>query len=128
MVGTGPDGATSALARVCIVNSHGAVVLDTHVASAEPVTDYRTHVSGVRPEHLRGAPPLLDVQKQVAEMISGRVLVGHALRNDFKALLLSHPKRLIRDTAAYAPLMQARHPRTRTTGSQILGRYAREIS
>ncbi|RVW42913.1 RNA exonuclease 4 [Vitis vinifera] len=39
------------------------------------------------------------VQRQVAELIKGRLLVGHALRNDLKALLLSHPKVDMRDTS-----------------------------
>jgi hypothetical protein len=47
------------------------------------------------------------VQPRVAALLAGRLLVGHALRNDLKALLLSHPRRLIRDTATYVPLMRA---------------------
>lgn len=38
------------------------------------------------------------VQKEVADIIKGRILVGHAIRNDLKVLFLSHPHRLIRDT------------------------------
>jgi hypothetical protein len=57
--------------------------------------------------HSQGAPPLSEVQPRVAALLSGRLLVGHALRNDLKALLLSHPRRLIRDTATYVPLMRA---------------------
>jgi RNA exonuclease 4 len=41
------------------------------------------------------------VQKQVGELMAGRVVVGHALKNDFSVLLLSHPRRLVRDTAEY---------------------------
>ena len=33
--------------------------------------------------------------------------MGHNLVNDLKVLLLSHPKRDIRDTAEYAPLRRA---------------------
>ena len=47
MVGVGPEGAESSLARVSIVNFHGAVVLDTFVKQKEKVVDYRTWVSGV---------------------------------------------------------------------------------
>ena len=43
----------------------------------------------------------------MAALLAGRLLVGHALKNDLKALLLSHPRRMIRDTAAYTPLMRA---------------------
>lgn len=53
MVGTGPGGADSMLARVSIVNSFGDTVYDTFVAPKEKVTDYRTEVSGVRPSDLK---------------------------------------------------------------------------
>lgn len=62
-------------------------------------------MSGVRPEHVRNAPSLTDVQAKVAGIIKGRVLVGHAIENDLKVLLLSHPRKDIRDTSAYPPFM-----------------------
>lgn len=99
MVGVGPNGTESILARVSIVNWHGAVLLDTFVKPREKVTDYRTWVSGVRRENLHDAPNFESVQTEVAKLIKGRVLVGHAIQNDLKALLLSHPRPLIRDTA-----------------------------
>ncbi|MCH96307.1 RNA exonuclease 4-like isoform X3, partial [Trifolium medium] len=46
-------------------------------------------------------------QKKVAELIHGRILVGHALSNDLKALLLSHPKKDIRDTSEYPPFLRS---------------------
>ena len=52
MVGVGPAGSQSVLARVSIVNWHGATVLDTFVRPKERVVDYRTWVSGVSPEDL----------------------------------------------------------------------------
>ena len=53
MVGIGPrDAEESALARVSSVNYYGNVVLDTYVQPKEKVTDYRTWVSGIKPEHL----------------------------------------------------------------------------
>ncbi len=106
MVGVGPRGSESVLARVSIVNWHGYTLYDTFVKPQEPVTDYRTWVSGVRPQDLRHAPAFSKVQKKVAELIKGKTLVGHAIRNDMKALLLSHPHYLIRDTATFAPLQQ----------------------
>lgn len=53
MVGVGPEGVESTLARVSIVNYHGCVILDRFVRPREKVTDYRTWVSGVREEDLR---------------------------------------------------------------------------
>jgi RNA exonuclease 4 len=106
MVGVGPDGSKSALARVVVVNAHGNSVLDTYVKPQQDVTDYRTAVSGVRPHHLQNAPGLGEVQTRVATLLRDRLVVGHALHNDLKALLLSHPRRLLRDTAKYPPLMR----------------------
>ncbi|PWN35792.1 uncharacterized protein FA14DRAFT_145784 [Meira miltonrushii] len=101
MVGVGPNGSESVLARCSIVNWHGAVLLDTFVRPQEKVTDYRTWVSGVRAKDLKGAPQFAEVQEKVANLIKGRILVGHALHNDLNALLLSHPKNMTRDTASY---------------------------
>ena len=53
MVGVGPEGIESTLARVSIVNYHGCTILDRFVRPREKVTDYRTWVSGVREEDLR---------------------------------------------------------------------------
>lgn len=106
MVGVGYSGSRSVLARVCLINSHGTVLLDKHVRPIEDVTDYRTHVSGVRARDLSHsrAEDFWEVQKEVARLLKGRILVGHALHNDLKALLLSHPKRSIRDTLRYRAL------------------------
>jgi RNA exonuclease 4 len=48
------DHARHSLARVSIVNYHGAIVLDTFVAQRERIGDWRTWVSGVRPEDVQG--------------------------------------------------------------------------
>ncbi len=48
MVGTGPRGSVSALARVCVVNAQGSVVMDTFVKPNEKVTDYRCVANAVR--------------------------------------------------------------------------------
>ena len=106
MVGVGDDGKRSMLARVSIVDVHGEVVIDTFVAPMEKVTDYRTAVSGIRPESLRGATDFSVVQQLVSKITDGKVLVGHSISNDLKALLLSHPRQLIRDTATYRPFQR----------------------
>uniref|UniRef100_A0A2P2IYV1 Uncharacterized protein MANES_03G104200 n=1 Tax=Rhizophora mucronata TaxID=61149 RepID=A0A2P2IYV1_RHIMU len=62
------------------------------------------------------------VQKKVAEIIKGRILVGHALRNDLKALLLSHPKKDLRDTSEYQPfLKEKRRKALRHLAAEFLG-------
>lgn len=105
MVGVGPGGKTSALARVCVVNDDGHVLIDSFVQPKEKVTDFRTRVSGVRPRDLQSAIPFVAAQLKVSSLLRGRTLVGHALHNDLKVLSISHPKEQIRDTARYAPLM-----------------------
>lgn len=95
MVGVGPpsvDNRTgktiteSSLARVSLVNYYGETLLDAFVKQKERVTDYRTHVSGVRPQDLVGPNALSfeDVQQKVADVLKGRTLIGHAVFNDLK--------------------------------------------
>ncbi|XP_072026600.1 uncharacterized protein [Amphiura filiformis] len=106
MVGAGRDGKDNLLARVSIVNQYGHCLYDKFVAAREDVTDYRTWVSGVRPKDLETAEDFLTVQKEVADLLKGRILVGHALQNDMKVLFLDHPKRMVRDTFRYEPFRQ----------------------
>ncbi|KAK5008088.1 3'-5' exonuclease, partial [Cryomyces antarcticus] len=94
MVGTGPPPATdSVLARVSLVNYHGQLLYDSYVLPPPNVaiTDYRTFVSGIQPHHLRPgtARPFRHVQRDVAALLAGRVLVGHALKNDLAVLVLA---------------------------------------
>ena len=103
MVGVGQGGVRSALSQVVAVDWLGRVLLNRYVKPAEAVTDYRTHVSGCTPALLRAAPALAAVQAEVAALLAGKVLVGHGLKNDLKALLLSHPAASTRDTALYRP-------------------------
>jgi DNA polymerase III epsilon subunit-like protein len=86
MVGLGHLGSESALARVSLVNYHGHVLLDTFVQPRERVTDWRTWVSGIRESDMVGAPTFAEVQKQVAELVEGRILIGHAIENDLKVI------------------------------------------
>ncbi len=105
-VGIGADGSEDALARVSLVNFHGAVLYDVHVRPSETVTDYRTAVSGVTAGqvHGRAAIPFKQAQREVAALLKEKILVGHAVQNDLRALLLSHPRQLIRDTSTYKRL------------------------
>ena len=119
MVGVGPFGLESVLARVTVVNYVGDVVLDEFVRPQETVTDWRTAVSGVRKEDMINgenhstlleldclyflAKSFAEVQSLVSAILKDRVLVGHALTNDLSALLLSHPWLQTRDTQGFAP-------------------------
>uniref|UniRef100_A0A8D0LAG8 RNA exonuclease 4 n=1 Tax=Sphenodon punctatus TaxID=8508 RepID=A0A8D0LAG8_SPHPU len=106
MVGVGPEGEDSIVARVSIVNRFGKCIYDKYVKPMEQVTDYRTAVSGIRPADLKQGELFKVVQKEVADILRGRLLVGHAVHNDLKILFLDHPKRKIRDTQKYKPFKQ----------------------
>ena len=94
---------TSTLARISITNYHGHVIYDSYVAPpvGQKITDYRTWVSGIEPHHLYKAPSFEHVQDHVKQLLKGRILIGHALVNDFKALQFTHPKHMVRDTSTF---------------------------
>ena len=125
MVGVGPNPKNdSALARVSIVNYHGHQLYDSFVLPKEQVTDYRTNVSGITPALLRTARFLEAVQADVAKLLDGNVLVGHAVRHDLDALMLGHPKRDIRDTSRYPAfrhLAGGKTPSLKKLAKEILG-------
>lgn len=106
MVGVGSDGEESILARVSIVNQFGKCVYDKFCKPTERVTDYRTAVSGIRPQDIKNGEEFKVVQKEVSEILKGRILVGHAVHNDLKILFLDHPKKATRDTQKYKPFKQ----------------------
>jgi len=108
MVGLGPTGKTSALARCAVVDFDGQVLYDRFVRPKGYVTDFRTKYSGVRQQDLRQGEACLfeECQRDVSLLLKNKVLVGHALRNDTEVLMLSHPRSHIRDTAHYHPLMR----------------------
>ena len=109
MVGVGPFGQTSAVARVTLVGWNGEKLLDSYVIQSQPVTDYRTFVSGITKDDLDNAVMTLDqCRTLVSRILYNRILVGHALKNDLEALNISHPWWLTRDTATYLPFMKKR--------------------
>ena len=122
MVGVGPDGLTSAVGRVSVVNWENQTVLDTYVKVPVPVTDYRTHVSGITAEHLQESNndkshslmSFDEVRTLVETILRGKILIGHGLENDLKVLGLSHPWSDIRDTATYSYFMREATPSTMT--------------
>lgn len=105
MVGVGPA-MTSVLARVSIVDTEGNVLMDRFVKTREEVTDYRTHITGLTAERLGRKDVLPEdvAQKQAAEIVKGKIVVGHAVKNDFQVLELDHSLSLIRDTSSFKPL------------------------
>lgn len=98
MVGVGPKGSISQLARCSIVSYEGDVVYDKFIVPPMPVTDYRTRWSGIRPSDLVKATPYSEARKEILKLLMGKVVIGHAIHNDFKVLNYAHPKALTRDT------------------------------
>jgi RNA exonuclease 4 len=125
MVGIGPNpDRESALARVSIVNYNGDQVYDSYVIPVEPVTDWRTHVSGISPKHMKSARTLEEVRAEVERILKDRIIIGHAIRHDLDALMITHPKRDIRDTARHPPyrkLAGGSSPRLKILASELLG-------
>ncbi|ETI21181.1 hypothetical protein G647_07525 [Cladophialophora carrionii CBS 160.54] len=125
MVGVGPNpDKESALARVSIVNYNGDQVYDSYVLPLEPVTDYRTHVSGISAKHIKVARPLKEVQADVVKILQDRVLIGHSIKHDLAALMLSHPQRDVRDTSRHPPYRKVAggsYPKLKILASELLG-------
>ena len=69
----------------------------------EKVVDFRTPVSGIRLTDIADGADFKTVQHEVAEILRGRVLVGHSLHHDLRVFFLDHPRQDIRDTALYKP-------------------------
>lgn len=123
MVGVGPDGQDSIAARVSLVNKYGMCIYDKYVKPTEKVTDYRTAFSGIRPDDIKNGEDLKTVQREVAEILEGRILVGHAIHNDLKILFLGHPKKKIRDTQKYIPfrtIAKSKRPALRVLCREVL--------
>ena len=123
MVGVGPGGYESALARVSFVDFLGRQIYDSYVKPQEAVTDWRTSVSGISRKEMRFARDFDEVQLQAHDILKGRILVGHDVVHDLKALQLSHPLRDIRDTAKYHGFRRfanGRKPSLRILAQEIL--------
>ncbi|KAJ3219526.1 3'-5' exonuclease [Dinochytrium kinnereticum] len=128
MVGAGSNGTQSLLARISIVNYHGHVIMDEFVIPTEPVTDYRTNVSGITPALVDpstnpNAKPFHYIQAEVSRLIKDKIVVGHALKNDFDVLLLSHPRNLTRDTSLFKPFRafaKGRNPSLKVLAKKVL--------
>lgn len=65
MVGTGPQGRLSELARCSVVNYEGDVIYDKYVQPELPIVDYRTRWSGITKQHMKRAIPFKAAQAEV---------------------------------------------------------------
>jgi len=127
MVGVGEDGQFSSLARVCIVDYYGSIVLDLYVKQRQEVTNYRTFVSGITEEHLTSdhAVDFEECRERVQRILNDKILVGHGLKNDLSALNISHPWYQVRDTTKYKPFMKV-GSKTGTMSPRKLKELAKE--
>lgn len=105
MVGTGPRGRVSELARCSVVSYHGDVLYDKYIRPEMPIVDYRTRWSGITRQHMRKAIPFQVAQKEILKLLKGKIVVGHALHNDFQALKYVHPRSQTRDTTCVPSLL-----------------------
>uniref|UniRef100_A0A673A8T5 Exonuclease domain-containing protein n=1 Tax=Sphaeramia orbicularis TaxID=375764 RepID=A0A673A8T5_9TELE len=96
MVGAGPKGHISQLARCSIVSYDGDVVYDKFISPS----------IGIRRSDLTGATPYAEARKEILKLLMGKVVVGHAIHNDFKVLGYAHPPALTRDTSRFPLLNQ----------------------
>ncbi|VFQ70111.1 unnamed protein product [Cuscuta campestris] len=90
---------TEALIRVCVVDQNFKVKLDKFVKPSKTITDYRTDITGINASDLDGVTcSLNDVQESMKKLLAhGKILVGHGLCNDLRALQIDHAK--VIDTA-----------------------------
>lgn len=66
MVGLGPS-RESGLARCSLVDSEGSVLYDRFIRPEGEITDYRTRVSGITPQHMEKATPFAVARLEVSE-------------------------------------------------------------
>ncbi|KAE8289299.1 Interferon-stimulated 20 kDa exonuclease-like 2 [Larimichthys crocea] len=113
MVGSGPKGSINQLARCSIVSYEGDVVYDKFIKPSMPVTDYRTRWSGIRRSDLVNATPYAEARKEILRLLMGKVVIGHAIHNDFKVL---EGRRLANECASLKRLTKAIFNREIQTG------------
>ena len=82
-------------------------------------------VTGIRSCHLRRTPSFADARQQIVKLLTGKIVVGHDIKNDLKAMEYQHPDRDIRDIAYYMPLRRGSDLRKRDDQAVSLKDLAR---
>jgi RNA exonuclease 4 len=92
-----------AVARVTMINWDAEVVLDTFVQVPVPVTDFRD--TGITADAVSTRNPqamsFAKVRQSVNQILKGKILVGHRLKDHLTALGLVHPPSDVRDAALF---------------------------
>lgn len=107
------------LAQIAIVDWYGRRILKTYVKPEGVVTNYLEEYSGIKPKDLANAPPFKTVREKVLEIITGKIVVGHGLESDFKALKIDYNPYFTRNTALANVYRQ--NVRNGRTGKMIRG-------
>ncbi|KAJ7773151.1 hypothetical protein B0H16DRAFT_1304766 [Mycena metata] len=124
-VGVGTAGSTSMLACVSftrIICIEGEPLLDVFVRPTMQVTDYRAAITGLQDRHLfsKDAVSFDQLQRRVADMLGGKIVVGHRLWQDLSVTGVPHPAASTRDVALYRPFQNALKSPNQIVGLQTL--------
>ena len=112
------------LAKVAIVTEDD-VLIDSFVRTDLEIEDYRTEVSGVRPEDISSAPHIDEILPQVRDILEDAlIIVGHDLVHDMEVLGINFPPDKIRDTAFYGPYLKhgGRSSKLKDLAKKFLGK------
>ena len=96
----------SVAARCSIVDYSGTVLYDGYIMPKLKILNLRTRYSGITRKHLKTAVPFDIAQAEIAKLLEGCVVIGHALQNDTAALNITLPQEWTRDTSTYRPLRE----------------------
>jgi RNA exonuclease 4 len=89
------------LGRVSVVNYEGETIFDTFVCYPKPINITKTdkEFSGIDWNDIdpqNGARPFSDVQAQLVELLRDRIVIGHDIEKDLKAISMDLPFNIMR--------------------------------